>query len=522
VVCDRGVVDRVAKSAEVARAGGVGMVLVNLTDNSLDADLHTVPTVHLNPPAATAVRSYAATAGATATLRPGNLTSTTTPYPQVAGFSSRGPSLTNEQNLLKPDLVAPGVGILAAVAPPSNQGRDFDFYSGTSMAAPHVAGLAALFLGTGVHPTWSPMRIKSSLMTTAHDTLTANGKVATDPTAQGAGEVTPAKMFNPGLVYRAFENDWIRYLESLGVDTGTHYSARSTSDYNDPSIAIGTLLDRQTVTRRVTSVRAGTYKASISVPGMKATVSPSTLKFTKGGQSKTFTVTLQRRSAPYDRAATGFLTWRGPSSTSVRSPIAVTPRFVSAPTSVAAASGDRSLRYWVTPGVDGRFPVKAYGLTSGNEQDGTVDEEGQDLYPVTVADGTKVAQFSVRSNEAGADVDLLVYQLGGDEPVLVAAAQTSSADETITLPNPEGGDYVALVAGFADAPGTSSTAYAFRSAAVTANSDGGDFTVTPENPTAEVGEPIRLRASWSALDAGTPYLGYVEYPDGSGTVVTLN
>ena len=522
VVCDRGVVDRVAKSAEVARAGGVGMVLVNLTTNSLDADLHTVPTVHLDPPAATTVRSYAGTPGATASLRPGNLTSTTTPYPQVAGFSSRGPSLTNNQNLLKPDLVAPGVGILAAVAPPSNQGRDFDFYSGTSMAAPHVAGLAALFLGTGVHPTWSPMRIKSSLMTTAHDTRTATGKVATDPTAQGAGEVTPTKMFNPGLVYRAFENDWTRYLESVGVDTGTALSPRSTSDYNDPSIAIGTLLGRQTVTRTVTAVRTGTYKASVSVPGMKATVSPSTLTFKKYGESKSFKVTLTRSSAPYDRAATGFLTWRGPSSTSVRSPIAVTPRLVTAPAVVAASSLDGALRYWITPGVDGRFPVRASGLTSGREQEDTVAEKGEKSYPVTLAADTKVAQFSVRTEASGADVDLEVYQLGGDEPVLVGASGSPSGNETVTLPDPERGDYLVKVVGFADAPGTTSTAYTFRSAAVTASSDGGDFTVTPDNPTAEAAQPIRLRASWSGLDPTTPYVGYVEYPDGSGTVVTLN
>ena len=51
VVCDRGVVDRVAKSAEVKRAGGIGCVLANLSPNSLDADTHAVPTVHVNPPA---------------------------------------------------------------------------------------------------------------------------------------------------------------------------------------------------------------------------------------------------------------------------------------------------------------------------------------------------------------------------------------------------------------------------------------------------------------------------------------
>ena len=214
--------DRVAKSAEVKRAGGVGMVLANLTENSLDADSHTVPTVHVNPPASTAIKSYAATSGATARLIRGNSTTTSIPYPQIAGFSSRGPSLSSN-----------GATCSSLIWPPRasrssprwhhrrNSGRDFDFYSGTSMASPHVAGLAAIFLGVGVHPNWSPMRIKSALMTTAGNTKTATGGVNTDPYAQGAGEVQPRQMLNPALVYPAGDRDWLAYLEGLGIDTGT-------------------------------------------------------------------------------------------------------------------------------------------------------------------------------------------------------------------------------------------------------------------------------------------------------------
>ena len=68
VVCDRGVVDRVVKSDEVKRARGIGMVLVNVSESSSDADLHAVPTVHLNVPTSLTVRDYATKAGATATL----------------------------------------------------------------------------------------------------------------------------------------------------------------------------------------------------------------------------------------------------------------------------------------------------------------------------------------------------------------------------------------------------------------------------------------------------------------------
>ena len=82
--------------------------------------------------------------------QPGDASIYTEPAPFTASFSSRGPLLAAGGDLLKPDVIAPGQDILAAVAPPGNAGRDFDLYSGTSMSSPHVAGLAALF--KDLHP----------------------------------------------------------------------------------------------------------------------------------------------------------------------------------------------------------------------------------------------------------------------------------------------------------------------------------------------------------------------------------
>jgi hypothetical protein len=519
VVCDRGVVDRVAKSAEVKRAGGIGMVLANLTENSLDGDLHSVPTVHVNPPASTAIKTYANTAGATATLTEGNQTAERVPYPQIAGFSSRGPSLGTDGDTLKPDITAPGVAILAAVAPPSNSNRNFDFYSGTSMASPHVAGLAALFYGVGVHPRWSPMRVKSALMTTATDLVDADGKRFTDPYAQGAGEVAPGKMLDPGLVYPAGDRDWLGYLAGLGVDT--RVKAIDPSDYNSASIAIGTLLQRQTVTRRVTAVKPGIYHASASIPGVKVTVSPSILNFNAKGETKRFRVSFDNRSADFDEAASGFLTWKGAGSR-VRIPMVVTPSVVDAPDEVSGVGASGRISYTVTPGVAGSFPITASGLVAGTAQDATKPAGESAQFDATVPSGAKVAQFTARTANVGADLDLDLYRVENGVKTLVAQSATSATNETIVLKAPPAGKYIGVVNVFANAPNTSTTALTFRAAAVTSGAGLGNFAVSPANPRATIGQPIRLTASWSGLSAGTPYLGWVEYKDGSGTIVTVN
>ena len=90
VVCDRGTNPRSEKAREVADAGGVGMILVNVTPDSVDADLDAVPTVHIDAAHRDALLA-GAESGATATLVAGNLTDVAIPSPQIAPFSGRGP-----------------------------------------------------------------------------------------------------------------------------------------------------------------------------------------------------------------------------------------------------------------------------------------------------------------------------------------------------------------------------------------------------------------------------------------------
>ena len=171
--------------------------------------------------------------------------------PEIATFSSRGPSTTTEGDILKPDIAAPGVDIIAAVAPPFHFGRDWDLISGTSMASPHIAGLGALI--KAAHPTWLPSEIKSALMTTTRDTVSS----ADDPFAQGAGFVNPTPAADPGLVYPTTPNEYRSYMVSLGVQFAPPFDTLapiSASNLNQASIAVGKLAGTETVSRRVKNV----------------------------------------------------------------------------------------------------------------------------------------------------------------------------------------------------------------------------------------------------------------------------
>ena len=163
VMCTRGGNDRVDKSLAVKNAGGIGMVLIDPSPNSQTADFHSVPSIHLNNVSGAAVKAYIASAGTGATAAISAVDTTPVEAPSMGSFSSFGPALAGGGNLLKPDITAPGVSVIAAVAPPGNGGLDYNSYDGTSMSTPHITGIAALILQK--HPSWSPMWVKSALMT---------------------------------------------------------------------------------------------------------------------------------------------------------------------------------------------------------------------------------------------------------------------------------------------------------------------------------------------------------------------
>ncbi|CAN5223014.1 hypothetical protein BH09ACT2_BH09ACT2_10350 [soil metagenome] len=524
VVCERGVSARVDKSAEVKRAGGIGMVLVNVVPGSLDLDPHSVPTVHLDAQYHNQVLAYAATAGATATFTPDNTAGDTPPTPIVAGFSSRGPVLADGSDIIKPDISAPGVAIIADGANAAGADPTFQFLSGTSMAAPHISGLGLLYLG--VHPTATPSEIKSALMTTAYDTKDGAGKAVTDPFTQGAGHADPTRFFAPGLLYLNGLDDWYGYIQGAGYDVGV--APIDPSDLNLASIGIGSLTGSQTVTRTVTSTQAGTFTAAVSVPGIDAVVTPSTLTFGAAGEAKSYTVTFTRTTAPLDAFATGSLTWTS-GSTSVRSPIAVQPVTIVAPASANGTGTYGSVDVTVTPGGDGNIPLTTTGLTAGTLQPdptagGTPGHSGSSAeadtfdYTVAVPAGSKYARFDLDTTDNAADLDLVVYQLdAAGTPIAAFQSATGSADERVNLLAPDAGSYLVEVSVYA-APAP--TTFDLRTYAV---ADGGaPLTLTPPVLPGKQGVPATFTAAWAGLAAYSDYLGLVSYGDtGAYTVVSV-
>ncbi|MCW2794679.1 S8 family serine peptidase [Nocardioides sp.] len=511
VVCLRGVYDRVAKSAEVKRAGGAGMVLVNPTPNSLDADFHAVPTIHISDTDGATVFHYLAAKGAAATASfvVGNITNRVTPLPQVAGFSSRGPAVANDADILKPDIGAPGVSVLAAVAPPTNSGRHFDLYSGTSMAAPHITGLAAFMLG--VHPTWTPQRIQSSMMTTAKRVKGAGGHLSRDLFAEGAGNVNPKRFFDPGLLVMSTPRQWLGFITDQGLNTGV--PALAAKDINLPSMAQGQVTSSTTFTRQVVSTMTGTWKVSIDLPGFASTPSVTKVVSKRPGDIQDITFDFTRTTAPLGQFSKGYVTLTGP--TTVKLPVALRPVSVKAPASVEGTGVSGSINVPITAGFTGDLPIDVTGLAKAVSTSDSVATNGADLHCVTVTDGTKLARFDVDAADNSADLDMYVYASGSCDPAdafaLAGQSATGSADESVTLNSPDPGTYLVEVDGFAAGTAGSPMAYRFDFYDVDASATLGNLTATP-NPVPVVNqEETSFDVSWTGLDPAGHYLGILEY-----------
>lgn len=325
--CMNNYTDSYMSLLEANRTGPAAVIVIGY--GSLSDELYSMPAVTVTIEQARLIADYVMStdaSNATADIKFVITQLGSKPAPAVAYTSSRGPnSLT--PGILKPDVIAPGVDILAAWVPnvaASYVGSipletDYALSSGTSMAAPHAAGVAALV--KAVHPDWSPAAIKSALITTAnaHDNT---GHVITNqlyppfvlatPLDFGAGIVNPNKAADPGLVYDSDVNDYMDYLCALNYTkkeirmvTRREYSCSghaAVGDLNYPSFLANftsSAAKVETFKRILSNVADDNtipylYRAVVKAPrGVSVQVQPDSLLFKERNEKLEFSLSLE-------------------------------------------------------------------------------------------------------------------------------------------------------------------------------------------------------------------------------------
>jgi hypothetical protein len=397
----------------------------------------------------------------------------------IASFSSRGPNL-NTYDIIKPDITAPGVKILAATtsAPMfGTQGESFKYLQGTSMSSPHIAGLAALFKES--NSSWSPAQIKSAMMTTARQNLTKeDGSTPADPYDFGAGHVVPVSAMDPGLLFDTNIGDYLAFL--CGQDEDTFVEARGTScseleslghsedgsQLNIASIAIAELLTPETIFRTVTNAtnQASEYTAFVEAPaGFDVTIATfdsngnetptSTLDVEPNG-SASFGVTFTKNeSVEANTWQFGAITWTDSAGHVVRIPLAIkaipTVKIVVPPSISGEMSRGRyrfpvEMLYSGSTSIDYAGLVAPFGVPGEVSQDPdssyVFGEEELGAHGFLIPEGTKVARFSLRDSlvdAEGADLDLYVYRCISLRCTLVGQSFNGGSNEDVILTDPE-------------------------------------------------------------------------------------
>src|SRR5471032_1190152 len=543
LVCDRGANILINKSANAKMAGGA----TNLVNQS-----YVLSTVQLALAPAETLKAYMdATPSATAALGEVHaIADTSVLAPIVSGSSSRGPNVA-DPNILKPDMSAPGTNILAAVSADLTQAQrdavaaggvapvvEWDFYTGTSMASPHVAGVAALLRQQ--HPDWSPAAIKSALMTTAYSTYPdgLNGSLPWDSTAknagqlpwgQGAGHIAPNGASDPGLVYDAGLADYARFL--CGLNIRTPYSANCSAtgiiapyNLNLASLTAANVLGALTLQRTVSNVgvSSAVYNASASLPGFSVQVTPQSLSLTPG-ESAQFQVRLTRTTAPVDTWVYGTLSWSDGAHT-VRSPLTARGSVLAVSPLVGSVAPTGSKVLTLGTGFSGPLVAVKSGLLAAARETRSIGQAdnnsasgscttggavGVNVHSVVIPAGTLASRFATYDDDTtggeNTDIDMEVYNAAGEQ---VGSSGNEGSNEQVELRLPPAGAYRVCVIGYA--PQNGSADYTLLSWVLAPGLAGGNFKVLMPG-TAYIGGTASVALSWSGLAPGQRYLGALAY-----------
>ncbi len=548
VICWRGASGRSEKSLHVLEAGGKAMVLANQDDvDNYFTDNFRVPTVMVDKSEGDLLADYSRTAGATASIVDTGDIDTFTPAPSMAVFSSRGPN-PSAASIIKPDITAPGVQVLAGASPMPigddyEPGQLFQAIAGTSMSSPIMAGI--FLLVDEAHPDWSPAAVKSAVMTTAYQDVVDNDRTSpADPFDFGAGHVSaPIKAINPGLVYDAGFLDFLGFycdadpsiFSNAAATCGSLADAgipTSVENLNYPTIGMSAVAGSKTVTRTVTNVSGHTSRYRVSVenpPGMSISVSPSTLRL-KAGQSASFEVTVTNRSVPFNTTwSFGSITWKSSTNT-VRSNVAAYATAFEAPESVSGSGASGSVAIPVSAGDNGTYTATPSGLAANQPLAGTVLQDPDQAFDGCGNDGqagVSVQPFTVEADTSylrlelvmPGDDDIDLFLCKGTEEVATSTA--GGTNELIEMADPAAGAYTLYVHGWAVVSPGAGQALDFSVDRWQPVAGVGGLTVDPTTREVSIGDQFDVTASWSGASAGTSYGTVAHTLDGTAYGQTI-
>jgi hypothetical protein len=317
VVCERGVIARVAKSGHVEAGGAGGMILYNPVVGTLNLDSHSIPSLHIDDAAGAVLLDFMANnTGVTGTLSGGFAVEVQ--GDMMAAFSSRG-GPGQSLGISKPDVTAPGVNILAGTSPYPAEvlgvPGEFGLLSGTSMSGPHVAGSAALM--AALYPDWTPGEIKSALMTTAitDGVVKEDGVTPVDAFDVGSGRVSLGDAMNPGVTISDSVDNYFLLEDELW-------------NSNYPSIFFPDMPGIMTVERTLQSQvdRPVAYRVTIDAPEDVEIDTGRRIIVVRSNQERTMSITVDASRVPEGevRFATMHLQGFGPKNSGLHVRIPIT------------------------------------------------------------------------------------------------------------------------------------------------------------------------------------------------------
>lgn len=538
VICDRGSHALVDKASNVKAGGAGGVIIANTPADgrtTLFDIAYALPGIQINITETLELMDWLSAGtnhmAAIAASTPSKDMSASN-GDMMGDFSSRGPNDTFD--VLKPDVTAPGVAILAAVATTmAGSPSEFEFYQGTSMAAPHNAGAALLM--KSLHPTWTPMQIKSALMMTAKDEgiVDYDGSTVT-PIDYGAGRIQVDVAAQAGFVLDETKANFEAAEPASGGDPKT---------LNLASMQNTGCFDSCSWTREISSTldTAAMWYASTDDPAF--TVDPATFTLPAGGtQVVTITADVSSKTVGEWVFATAMFTTTETGVPDAHMPIAVVPTKGVFPDAAIVNTrrdaGSKLVENIETEAMT--LTAMTYGAQATIAEgwvmeDSTNDDFYDDLSQVyyttmTVPGSTPYVAVEILET-ASPDLDIVLgYDLNGDgmpaSNEWVAMSATGATLETIFLTGEDlmgvvgntlyglGGTYWVLVQNWDSSGAGASDYFKLATAAADGAATSSDVWVTTP-ATATVGMPFDARLYYDFGMSWDAWYGLLSFYDGA-------